>query len=239
MKYTEKYKTKWYETDASRRLRPSELVVYMQETANLQFESVGRSLDIERDTKGVGFILSKMSIDIIKPIFAYENIEVETFTAEGRSFAFHRCFRVLRNGEVVAKAASVWALVNVNDGKLIRCEDTDLHFEHEEMLVTDMPLRIKMPRGAEFESCGKRKIVYSDIDYNMHMNNARYPNMLCDYIDLCDVARIKGISLSFLHESPFGNEIEILRLKTEDGYFFRTLSQDGTVCLEAQIRCED
>ena len=237
MKYTEKYKTKWYETDASRRLRPSELVVYMQETANLQFKSVGRNLDDERDTKGVGFILSKISIDIIKPIFAYENIEVETFTSEGRAFAFNRCFRILRDGELVAQAVSVWALVNVNDGTLIKCDQTDLHFEHEEILTTAAPLRIRMPKGAEFESCGKRKTLYSDIDYNMHMNNARYPNMLCDYMELEDVSKIKGLSLSFLHEAPFGDELEIFRLKTEDGYFFKTMSNDGTVCLEAQIIC--
>ena len=63
--------------------------------------------------------------------------------------------------------------------------------------------------------------------------------MLCDYMDINDVAKIKGISLSFLHESAFGDEIEVLRLKTDDGYFFRTLSSDNTVCLEAQIKCEN
>ncbi len=237
MKYTEKYKVKWHDTDAGRIVRPSELLVYMQETANLQFQTSGRDLDRERDSVGVGFILSKISIDIHKPLHAYENIEVETWTCEGRGFAFHRCFRVLRDNEVIADAFSVWALVNIKDGKLIRESEYDIGFEHDSALVTAAPTRIKMPPAAEFSSVGRRTIVYSDIDYNMHMNNTRYPNMLCDFMEPQDTDRITGISLSYLHEAALGEELEVLRARVGGNYFFRTVGKDGKVCLEAQVIC--
>ena len=235
MKYTEKYTVKWHDTDAARRVRPSELLVYMQETANRQFVSVGRNLDKERDSEHIGFILSKISLDFIEPVYAYEEIEVETFTCESRGFSFNRGFRILRDGKEVARGASIWALVNINEGKLLRADAYDVGFENEPIVVTNAPLRIKMPKLDEFSCVGKRKIVYSDIDYNMHMNNTRYPNMLCDFMEFPDTERISGMSLSYLNEAALGDEIEILRAKTEDAYFFKTVNKEGKTLLEAQV----
>lgn len=235
MKYTERYTVKWHDTDASRRVRPSELLVYMQETANRQFVCTGRDLDKERDTSRIAFILSKISLDFIEPVYAYEEIEVETFTCESRGFSFNRGFRILRGGKEVARGASVWALVNIDEGKLLRADAYDVGFENEPIVVTNAPLRIKMPRPDEFSSVGKRKIVYSDIDYNMHMNNTRYPNMLCDFMELPDTERISGMSLSYLNEAALGDEIEILRAKTEDAYFFKTVNKEGKTLLEAEV----
>ena len=238
MKYTEKYKVKWHDTDASRRVRPSEMLVYMQETANLQFVSHGRDLDSERDKDGYAFILSKICIDVHAPLYAYEDIEVETFTCESRGFSFNRCFRILRGGEVIAEALSVWALINIRDAKLIRAEVYDVGFENEPILCPAAPLRIKMPPADSFSECGKRRIVYSDIDYNMHMNNTHYPDMLCDYLPLADVERIRGISLSYLHEAAYGDRISVWGVKRESGYLFRTFNEKGEVCLEAQIELD-
>ena len=236
MKYTEKYKVRWHDTDASRKVRPSGVLVYMQETANRQFMSVGRDLDGERDKNGVGFILSKISLDFYKPIYSYEVIDVETFTCESRGFSFNRGFRILREGEEIARGASVWALIDVNEGKLIRVSDYSVGFENGPMPATESPLRIKMPPAESFAFVGKRRIVYSDIDYNMHMNNTHYPDMLCDFMELSDTERICGMSLSYLHEAAFGDELEVLCAKVDGNYFFKTVGKEGKICLEAQVR---
>ena len=238
MKYTEKYKVRWHDTDATRKVRPSELLVYMQETANRQFESAGRDLDDERDTQRVAFILSRISLDFFAPIRAYEEIEVDTFTCESRGFSFERGFLIRKNGETVAKGASVWALVDLENGNLIRADAYDVGFENEPKVVTDTPLRIRMPKPEEFTPVGKRKISYSDIDYNLHMNNTQYPNMLCDFMDISDTESISGMSLSYLHEAALGDEIDIYRVKTDDGYFFKTINNDGKVLLEALVLCK-
>ena len=238
MKYTEKYKTMWHDTDASRKVRPSEMLVYMQETANRQFESVGRDLDAERDTKKVAFILSRISLDFYSPLRAYEDIEVDTFTCESRGFSFERGFLIRRGGETVAKGASVWALLNLENGSLLRAESYDVGFENEPKVVTDTPLRIRRPKQEDFTLVGKRIISYSDIDYNMHMNNTKYPNMLCDFMDISDTDKISGMSLSYLHEAAFGDEIDIYRVKNENGYFFKTMNKDGKVLLEALVVCK-
>ncbi len=239
MKHTERYKVKWHDTDAKRRVRPSELLVYMQETANMQFVSHKRDLDKERDNDGIAFILSKICIDIHTPLHAYEDIEVETFTCESKGFSFNRCFRILCGDELVAEALSVWALINIHDGKLMRADAYDVGFENEPVLSPSSPLRIKMPPTESFCEAGKRVIRYSDIDYNMHMNNTRYPNMLCDFMDIRDTERICGMSLSYLHEAALDDELSVLLSKVGNDYYFKTQNQEGRVCLEALVRCSD
>ena len=87
----------------------------------------------------------------------------------------------------------------------------------------------------ELELLGERRIVYSDLDYNMHMNNTRYADMLCDFMPLEDIPKIKGMSLSYLHEAALGDTVKVYTKKTDDRYSFRTVNQNGITCLEAEV----
>jgi acyl-ACP thioesterase len=142
----------------------------------------------------------------------------------------------MRGDCVIADADTTWALVNIDNKSLIRQEDIDIYsFENEPAVTLDIPLRLRFPRGAELESVGSRRIVYSDLDYNMHMNNTRYADMLCDFMPLEDVPAIKGMSLSYLHEAAFGDVIKIYAKKSDGRYSFRTVNQNGITCLEAEV----
>ena len=113
MKYSKRYQTCWHDTDACRRMRPSQLLVYMQEASNHHVADTGMTLDDLRDEKKLGFILSKIQIAIYRPLVAYEDIQVQTWTCKGRGFSSPRCFRILKDGEVVAEANSQWALLGI------------------------------------------------------------------------------------------------------------------------------
>ena len=182
MKHSETYYLRWYETNAARMLRPSALLALMQETANLQFERAGRSLDVLRDEKGLAFILGRLALDMPTPLFAYDTVTVETFTCPSHGAGFLRGFRVLRGDEVVARGASQWALVDLAAKRLTPVEQAPFCFEDEPLEKTQMPLRFAASADAVFEPVGERRVQYADIDYNMHMNNARYPDMVCDFL---------------------------------------------------------
>ena len=102
MKYTEKMTVRWHDTDASRQVRPSEILVYMQETANRQIDNAGLSLDELRDTKKLAFILSKIKLVFHKHLFAYDKIDSRTWTCESKGYTFNRCFDIHKDGELVA-----------------------------------------------------------------------------------------------------------------------------------------
>lgn len=189
MIYTEQYQVRWHDTDAMREMKPSEAIAYMQETANHQFRTHAITLDEMRDRDGVGFILSRIAVDFLAPVHAYDEIAVATATCAGHGLTFPRRFEIEREGEVVARAMSQWAMVRVADRTLVRAEEAPLSFGDEEQIAVDTPLRYRVPRELTFETVGERRIVYSDLDYNMHMNNTKYPNMVCDFLPAPSVAR--------------------------------------------------
>jgi acyl-ACP thioesterase len=88
------------------------------------------------------------------------------------------------------------------------------------------------------EAVGERTIVYSDLDFNRHMNNTKYPDMICDYLPDMDGKWVTSLSLSYLREAAFGDTLTVYRAPVEgdgEGYLIRTKRPDGVVCLEAEI----
>ena len=229
------YTTRWHDTDANRIVRPTQILVFMQEASNHHIKALGHDLDKLRDEQGLAFLLSKIRLALYKPLYAFENITVETWTTPSRGFSFNRFFRIKRGDDVIAAADTTWALISLKTGELCKVDSFDFNFEHEEPIDIGLPTRFRVPKQEILELVGERKIVYSDLDYNMHRNNTRYADMLCDFMPYDKIAQIKGISLSYLHEAAFGNTVKIYR--TDDGqkFDFRTVNENSTVCLEAEI----
>ena len=236
MKYTARYTTRWHDTDAFRRVRPTELLVYMQETSNAHIKSMGLSLDELRDERGLAFILSKIRMAIYEPLYMGEEITVETWTYEAHGIGTGRFYRILKDGKKVADADTTWALVDIRKGGLVRADECGYPFEHESPEELDgIPQRLRIPKEESFEELDSRRIVYSDLDYNMHMNNTKYADMLMDYLPIEDTGRVSGMVLSYLREASFGETLSVMRKQVGDSYYFKTLNKEGKACLEAQV----
>ena len=238
MYYSHSYQTRWHDTDADRHVRPSQMLVYMQETANYHMQSVGQSLDDVRDQNGLAFILTRLTVNFHRPLLAHENINVRTWIGEGKGLNFPRCFSVEReNGEIAAQGASQWALIDLKTHLPVKASSFSFAYAPEEPLPITTPRRFVLPE--KMVEVGQRRIVYSDVDYNGHMNNTRYPDMLCDFLPDGIVPHIRTMHFSYLKEGTYGATLRVLRGErtTESGkaYLFHTLNEQGELCLEAEV----
>ena len=238
MKFSRFYTVKWHDTDLNRCITPSQLVAYMQETAGEHLKSLLMSMDEMRDRLGLAFLLSSISLEVYAPLYANDEIEVQTWVCESRGLSYNRCFAVLRDGETVAQASSVWALLELSTRRLLRADESPFSAEPEAACQLELPRRLRTVRTEEMELAGERRIVYSDVDYNGHMNNTHYPNLLCDFTPGIRHKRVCAMMLSFLHEATYGHTLQVLRKETEDGIRFRTVDADGTICTEGLLRTE-
>ena len=238
MKFTKNYTVRWHDTDANRNVRPSKIVEYMQETANIQCEHSGLPLDKLRDDSGLGFILGALSLRIDEPIHAYDEIEVCTWCKPARGYIFNRYFEISRNGKTVARAASTWVLVNVEQKTLVRTSPDDAmhtHFYYDEPIAAeDLPKKARITKDTRLERVGTRRVVYSDIDYNMHMNNTHYPDMICDFLsEMTESERpstVSSLSLSYLKEAALGDTLTVYR---------SPISEDGSITVQAKNGCDE
>lgn len=233
----------WHDTDANGILRPTRIMAYMQETGNLQCDHYGFNLDRKHKEEGIGFILSNISVSIDRPIHAFEKIKVSTWCACSRAYSFKRYFEIERDGETVASAYSLWALVDINTKTLIKGDESlDEYFPIDEPLdISALPPRAKRIKEEELYLSFERKIGFSDIDYNMHMNNTRYPDMICDSFGDMTGKRVRNFSLSYLKEVALGDCISVHRSEmNSDGYIgVEIKNAQSENCLEGRFKIID
>lgn len=240
MKLTKNYTVRWHETNANREMTPSAILTLMQETTNSHMQQMYPCLEDFRDNKRQAFILSKLFLRFNEPISSYDDISVSTWTgSESRGFTFWRSFSVEKNGTTVADALSHWALIDLDAGRLLPVSAFESDFIDEPSVNIEIPRRIKFPAETELEAVGSKKITYSDIDYNSHMNNTHYPNMLVDFLPSPEKYRVKDMMISFILGSVYNDEIKIFRTQENDKFYFRTVNSEGKTCLEAVMTIEE
>lgn len=236
MVFSKTYETKWHDTDANRFLRPSALLTYLEETSGLHMCSVGRSLDDVRDREGLAFILSRLGMNFYEPISPFREIRVETWVNESHGYSSVRQFRLFDGERLAVEASTTWALIDLSRKFPVKTDQFDFGFSYETEVLSSVPTRIHISKETELALVGERKIGYSDIDYNYHMNNTRYPDMLCDFLPDMKGMRVSSMMLSFLREAGYGHTLGIYRGENENRYLFRTKNEAGETCLEAGVK---
>ncbi len=241
MYYSTHFTTKWHDTDPCGFMRPSRVLEYMQETANLQCRDYGMDLTDLFHNEGLGFLLSRLQLRIDQPLRAYENIEVRTWCPPSRALSFMRCFAILQNGMVMAEALTTWALMDVKNKTLIKVSDFNREFPMGDPLdEARLPKKIRISAAAEMETVGQRKIAYSDLDFNHHMNNTKYPDMICDFLPDMKNRFVTSLSLAYMNEAAFGDILQIQRSQAgSESFLFRALREDRKICFEAAIELKN
>ena len=238
MKWTENYRINSHDCDAAGKVRPSLILRYMQETANLQLKALGPTSK-ELIAEDRAFIFSRINMSIYGTLHAYDDITVSSWACESRGVSFNRCYQIRRGDEIIAEAASVWGLIGISNRRIYRVEDVILGFDVDEPLELDAPKRVHIPRELSLALVGERTVVYSDLDINQHMNNTNYPDMLCDFMPDAVKKRILSVNISFAGEAKLGETLKIYMCESDGQYYFRTIRTDGAINVEAMIMVED
>ena len=227
-----------HDTDRNGNLRPSVALRYFHEAANLQFESGHPTLDELRYEEKKAFILCRASLETLRPLRAFEEIEVFTWSGGGRAASFYRCGEIYAKGELVARLVSVWALLDLMSGKLCRVKDTTLGMPSLEEYPLEIPTSFRIPEGACLREVGKRKVMNSDIDINMHMNNTNYPDMFCDYIPEIQNKKVLSFGISYIHEAKLSEDLTVYHGVCDGVEYLRSVRSDGSVNAEARFVTE-
>ena len=232
-----------YNVDMNRKARPAGLLREMQECGSRQMADQKPSYDELMD-KGQALMLSRLDMIIPKEVSLDEAIEVFTWPCPSVRATFLRNYLVRKKGETAAMISSQWTLVNSETRKIMKVDEVDFSNYTMDEYVDVMPgskFKISREDADAMEKVGSKTVRLSDADYNGHMNNTNYVDMLCDYIPELEAGthRVTAMRIHFSKEAPLGETIEIKRLKTpDDKYLFRTFRSDGELNVEAEFTLE-
>lgn len=128
-----------------------------------------------------GWVLVKQTVKLIRPLIVGENLTVSTRAKGERKIQYFRTYDLKVNNEVVGGVYSIWTLIDVEKRRIVRpqkvgitipeCEEYNSFVEKYEPLLE-----------LDTHKVTSRHVLYSDIDLNKHMNNARYLEWVMDLI---------------------------------------------------------
>ncbi len=239
MKWQESYNVKFHDTNANEIVGASQILKFLQETAMCQMRAQKPSYE-ELFNQNKAFILSNIRIEIYSPIYAFDKIEAYTWACKSRGYTAPRSYMIKKGEELLCEAHSNWALVSVNEKKLLRVNDEDFpNYYIDEPITLINPVRIKIPSEVKMNLVGEYTVRYTDTDMNGHMNNTNYPDMLFNCIPNAGSKMMKSIALSFVSDAKVGDNLKIYMTKIDGKYYLRSLHDDGRINVEAEFIFEN
>lgn len=168
-----------YDCDGHKRMRPSALLLKMQECAGWQLDSLGLPYDRLYE-EGFVFVIVSIGAKFYHMPEMEQPVTFETWPIGVKGARFHRNYRVLAGEQLLCEAASHWVLIDPHSRKILRPSA----FPHSLPLV-DRPVdvdgggHITMPE--DLQPLESKRVRYSDVDANGHLNNVKYADIVMDY----------------------------------------------------------
>lgn len=202
--YTKKYRVNPSDVDFRKRLKLSALFDFFQDIADLAAGSLGFGIDALAQNFGVGWVLTRIRVELTRIPDLHEELTIETWPSQHSRLSFERDFVVMdANGAVIAAAVSAWVLLDMASRELKRADfiGFDLPLPVRERALTVGPGKIKP--DWDCTPIYQKTIGYSDIDFNGHINNARYVDYALDCFDIATHTgcRVRSAELNYLTEA--------------------------------------
>lgn len=217
-------------------LKPSALQHYMQQLAREDCDEMGCTYIMMRDVNMV-FVMTKLGIDIYKPIFAYDELTVKTYNNRVSGITFEREFEFFKNGEKVIHATTHWVIVKYDDRKIVR----------PRMFPFEIPSynfdcgSIDLPRVIGCENTqatvGERIVRLSDLDENDHLNNCVYSDIAMDVLPYDRKTDfVKSVRIIFRHEAKIGDSLSLSLGENSGEYVVNAHNLTSDIpCFESSI----
>lgn len=163
----------------------------------------------------------------------YEKIHVETWVEEVGRASTTRNF-LIRNEqeEIIGKASSNWAMININTRRAQDLISLNGIHKHATGVALSMekPIKLDVVEGNPVDVF---KVKYSHIDINGHTNSMRYVEWIsnCFSLDVYRQKQIKRFEINYVNEILFDEEICIFVNETEkDDFRFEIRKEGKTAC---------
>ncbi len=223
-----------YDVGPDRLLTPSAQLRLQQEAGERHFREGG--LDFEGVASlGMAFVVLQNNAVIYRRPSMGENITVKTWNRTIKGVRFYRCYRFEdEQGKVLIDSMATFALVDLHAHTMLRPTAfpytiKEQMFEHT---CADAP-RFKMPQ--EGVHCGTHTVKLSELDFNGHLNNTRYADIVFDYLPQESCSNLQGFSIIFHHEAKQGDVLTLYSAEDEQGLYVQAINGDNP-CFTALVR---
>lgn len=224
-----RYKVDPRRVDFTERASISSMCDIILEAAGEDAYKRGFGIDVLAE-RNLGWVLSRMCVELDYMPAEYSEFTIHTWISDYNRLASTRNFTLTDDeGRMFGRAVSQWCML---DFSTRMPADVNLLARMHEGVMVDAPSPCERPRrivAVGSEPTAKHRVVYSDIDFNRHMNTMRYIDMVCDLLPIDELERLNAVrvDMNFMRESRYGDVLSLCVDRRDDACAFEYRSGEG------------
>lgn len=218
-----------YETDFLRRVKPSAVLGFFQETAGDHSEKMGMGY-ADLAAEGCFWVLSKIYVECERRPICGETLLVETWPHEPNKAIYERSFRVSDRDGVAMRAYSRWCILRKN-GRIVPCSaitHPSIEYIAEKSVAFD-DWRIPEITDRE-EPAFTIRVANSEYDFNYHVNNIKYADYIfnCFSVKELEEKVLHGFQIHYIKQSHEGDVLNFYRKEISENEYVVEGVKNGT-----------
>jgi medium-chain acyl-[acyl-carrier-protein] hydrolase len=225
----ETFSVRSFEVDAFNELSVPSLWGYLQEAAGLSADALG--FGVKRTLQaGFTWVLARQRLEIGRAPRFGEEVEVETWPNGTERLAAHREFVVRCGGAEIARATSVWFLLDLKSRRPVDPGSAlESSFPRERG-----PSALPLP-GPKIAAMGAPEVErpfsirFADIDLNWHVNNVSYVQWLLEAVpkETWHERRPRVVDAMYAAECEWGGRVLARAAATAPGSFLHQVVREA------------
>lgn len=237
LEYTMKVMPHTTQCDYHNELRASGIVDILQDAARLHIQALG--YDDEAMAKlGYCWVLTYETYEVVTRMPQLgEILTVNTWPHEKKKLEYNREIEIRdKDDNLLVKCYTNWVVIDREKRSLTRAPEVVIEGEYKGNINYEGPCKRKLNLGSgDILDTHYHKVELTDLDPNIHVNNAKYLDFIMNSMDLNTYKPFKSLELSFVHEARMGDEIKIEHFINENNEnCYRGYVADK-ICFEAII----
>jgi len=219
--WQETYPVRFGAIDRSDKLTLDAVFQYFQEAAISHAENLGVGREEMAVTKQ-GWVLSRISVLVDRRPAYGETVTVRTWPRGGEKLFAVRDFDIRDNsGKAAISSRSMWLIVDIEKRRPLRPQSVMNALPQNEG-INALPAGCAGPAALEeranLQKAGERIALYTDVDYNGHVNNVRYIQWIQDTLgaQLMESAEKMRLDINYMNEILMDEVVEIMYAPIEN-----------------------
>ncbi len=234
---TYRYRIDPRDVDATLRVRIYTMCDYIFGAANDDADMLGFGVR-DLNASNSSWVLSRMAVEMERLPSRHEEIEVYTWVSDyGRLMSTRNMVVTDSEGRETGAAVTQWAMIDLSTRRPL-----DLSaLSNKRTSLVDREPPIALPRKiGPFECSVERphRVVYSDIDFNGHVNSMKYLEWMVDTMpaELLEKAAGMRLDINYIHEAKLGQSLTVCYAETDGLHQFDIRNEEGLSICKAAIQ---
>ncbi len=212
-----------FDSTINSNMRLENILKYQQQAGEDQLEVFNLGYN-ELCRRGYAFVVTNAKVIINRMPKYLDEITLVTWNRGIKGAKYFRSYNWYdKNGELLVESSTIFVIVDVKEHKLRKpdCITVGIPYDFDRQNAAENPKKVFLPDEDIFKKVGEKRIVFSELDGNGHLNNAFYSNFLTDFTPNIEHKQITEFSIDFISEARL-NDIVNVYSATKDGvtYFY-------------------